>query len=88
MPSNNEVSESEAFLQTDRLPAHADVFNRAVGNIVVPPVIEDYARLEEVVHPGIYRLFYARILNIEAVTESIDEASMSAVAPEEDPGEN
>jgi multiple sugar transport system substrate-binding protein len=84
VPSNNEVSESEAFLQTDRLPAHGDVFNRAVGNIVVPPVIEDYARLEEVVHPGMYRLFYARILNIEAVTDSIDEASKSAVAPEED----
>ncbi len=83
VPSNNEVSESDAFLQPDRLPAHPDVFNRAVGNIVVPPVIEDGERLEEVVHPGVYRLFYARILNIEAVTESIDEASMSAVAPDE-----
>ena len=84
VPSNNEVSESEAFLQPDKLPAHADVFNRSVGNIVVPPAIEDYERLEEVVHPGIYRLFYARILNIEAVTQSIDEASRSVVAPEKE----
>jgi multiple sugar transport system substrate-binding protein len=84
VPSNNEVSESDAFLQPDRLPEHADVFNRSVRDIVVPPVIDDYARLEEVVHPGIYRLFYARILNIEAVTEAIDEASKSVVAPETD----
>ena len=84
VPSNNEVSESDAFLQPDQLPEHADVFNRAVRDIVVPPVIDDYARLEEVVHPGIYRLFYARILNIEAVTESIDEASKSVVAPKAD----
>ena len=88
VPSNNEVSESDAFLQPDQLPEHADVFNRAVRDIVVPPVIDDYARLEEVVHPGIYRLFYARILNIEAVTESIDEASKSVVAPQpEDEGD-
>jgi multiple sugar transport system substrate-binding protein len=79
VPSNNEVSESEAFLQTDRLPAHGEVFNRSVRNIVVPPLL-DYDRLEEVIHPGIYRLFYARILDIEAVTESIDEASRSVVA--------
>jgi multiple sugar transport system substrate-binding protein len=87
VPSNNEVSESDAFLQPDKLPEHADVFNRAVRDIVVPPVIDDYARLEEVVHPGIYRLFYARILNIEAVTESIDEASRSVVAPQADEGD-
>ena len=87
VPSNNEVSESDAFLQPDQLPEHADVFNRAVRDIVVPPVIDDYARLEEVVHPGIYRLFYARILNIEAVTESIDEASRSVVAPQTDEGD-
>ena len=87
VPSNNEVSESDAFLQPDQLPEHADVFNRAVRDIVVPPVIDDQARLEEVVHPGIYRLFYARILNIEAVTESIDEASKSVVAPKADEGD-
>jgi len=87
VPSNNEVSESDAFLQPDKLPEHADVFNRAVRDIVVPPVLDDYARLEEVVHPGIYRLFYARILNIEAVTESIDEASKSVVAPKTDEGD-
>jgi hypothetical protein len=32
-------------------------------------------------------LFYARILNIEAVTESIDEASRSVVAPQTDEGD-
>ncbi len=88
VPSNNEVSQSEAFLQTDKLPAHSDVFSRAVRDIVVPPLVDDYARLEEVIHPGIYRLFYARILNIEAVTESIDEASRSVVAPESEETED
>ena len=86
VPSNNEVSESEAFLQTDKLPAHAEVFNKTVRDIAVSPLIDDYARLEAVIHPGIYRLFYARVLNIEAVTESIDEASRSVVAPEENDG--
>jgi multiple sugar transport system substrate-binding protein len=79
VPSNNEVAESDAFLQPDRLPANAAVFNKSVRDIVISPPDLDLVRLEEVIHPGIYRLFYARILNIEAVTESIDEASRSVV---------
>ncbi|WP_167880444.1 ABC transporter substrate-binding protein [Nocardioides guangzhouensis] len=79
VPSNNEVAESDAFLQPDRLPAHPEVFNKSVRDIVISPPDVDLKRLEQVIHPGIYRLFYARILNIEAVTESIDEASRSVV---------
>ena len=83
VPSNNEVAESDAFLQPDRLPAHAEVFNKSVRDIVISPPDVDFKRLEQVIHPGIYRLFYARILNMEAVTESIDEASRSVVGAQE-----
>lgn len=83
VPSNNEVAESDAFLQPDQLPANAEVFNKSVRDIVISPPTVDFKRLEEVIHPGIYRLFYARILNLEAVTESIDEASRSVVGADD-----
>jgi len=82
VPSNNEVAESEAFLQTDQLPANADVFNRSVRDIVVTPLIESIPRLERSVHDLIYQLFYARVLDMEETTTGIDEASRPVIDPE------
>ena len=82
VPSNNEVAESDAFLQPDQLPASADVFNRSVRDIVVTPLIESFPRLERTVHDLIYQLFYAVVLDMEETTTAIDEASKPVIDPE------
>jgi multiple sugar transport system substrate-binding protein len=82
VPSNNEVAESEAFLQTDQLPAHAEVFNRSVRDVVITPLIESFPRLERAVHDAIYRLFYARVVDIGELTATIDETSRTVIDPE------
>ncbi|MDN5893766.1 MAG: extracellular solute-binding protein [Nocardioides sp.] len=83
VPSHNEVAESDAFLQPDKLPAHPEVFNRSVRDIVMPPLLPSWKALEDAVHDPIYHLFYDRILDIDAVTESIDEASRTVLSPED-----
>ena len=90
VPAHNEVAESETFLQPDRLPQHAEVFNRSVRDVVVPPLLDSLVELEEAIHPELYRLFYARVIDLEAITERIDEVSRTVIAPElvtEDPEE-
>jgi multiple sugar transport system substrate-binding protein len=82
VPSNNQVAESDAFLQKDRMPAHAYVFNRSVRDIVTPPLIESYPALEAAVHAAVYQLFYNRVINIEELTKTIDEQSLAILAPE------
>lgn len=84
VPSHNEVAESEAFLQPERLPAHPEVFNRSVRGIITPPLLESWQDLEEALRDPIYHLFYDRILDIDEVTESIDEASKPILSPPEE----
>lgn len=84
VPSHNEVAESEAFLQPDSLPAHPEVFNRSVRDIVTPPLLDSWQALEEAVREPIYHLFYDRLLNLEAVTEAIDEAARPLLSKEDD----
>lgn len=87
VPSNNEVAEGEAFLQPDQLPAHAAVFNQTVRNIVQPPLLDSWDDLEEAVHAPIYKLFFNRVLNLEELTEAIDEASKSILENQDEPSE-
>lgn len=88
VPANNEVAESDAFLQPALMPAHAEVFNRGVRDIVVPPLLESFAALEEAIHQEIYRLFFARVIDIEELTTAIDEASREIIGEQRtEPGE-
>lgn len=83
VPASNEVAESDAFLQRDQLPAHAEVFNRSVRDIVTPPALETWALLEEALAPHLHQLFYARVLeDLQAATEEIDEISRTVLVPE------
>jgi multiple sugar transport system substrate-binding protein len=83
VPSNNQVAESDAFLQSDQLPAHPEVFNRSVRDIVIPPLTASFPKLEDAVHDQIYQLFYTRVLDMEEQTLAIDETSRTVIAPEE-----
>ncbi len=82
VPSNNEAAESEAFLQPDQKPLNAEVFSRSVRDIVVPPLFESYPRLEESVHDLIYQMFYRQIIDLDELTDLIDEASRPIIDPE------
>lgn len=79
VPANNEVAESPAFLQPEQLPEHAEVFNRGVRDIVIPPLLESFSDLEQAVHDLLYKLFYARVIDIEAITEAVDAASREVI---------
>ena len=81
VPTNTAVSESDAFLQKDRMPAHAYVFNRSVKDIVTLPLIDAWPALEKAVHSDIYQLFYNRVIDIEALTKKIDEESKAILSP-------
>lgn len=84
VPANSEVAESDAFLQKDRMPAHGYVFNRSVKDIVTLPLLDSWPALERAVHADVYQLFYSRLIDIEALTAKIDEASKPVLAPEEE----
>ncbi len=93
VPANNEVAESDAFLQRDQLPAHAEVFNRSIRDIVTPPALGSWEQLNEALHDQLYELFYARVLeDLQAAAEALDETSRTVLSPptdeeSEDPGD-
>jgi multiple sugar transport system substrate-binding protein len=87
VPANAEVSESDAFLQANRMPAHAYVFNRSVKDIVTLPLIDSWPALEAAVHDDVYQLFYSRVIDIEALTKKIDDESKPVLAPEDVPSD-
>ena len=92
VPANNEVSESEAFLQPDQHPAHAEVFNRSIRDIVTPPALESWTDLNDALHDQLHALFYARVLeDLQTAAEEIDETSREVLVPleeEESPGDD
>lgn len=85
VPSNNEVAEDKAFLQPDQLPAHAEVFNRTVRDIVQPPLLDSWSDLEKAVHAPLYKMFYNRLLDLEDLTDAIDEASKPVLENQQEP---
>lgn len=90
VPANETVARSEAFLQPDRQPASAGVFNLSVGDMRLPPVIEDAAGLNAAVEPLLRQLLTAPVLTdveIEDLTAQIDEASRSVLDPDYTPSE-
>src|SRR5690606_27377082 len=82
VPANNEVAESDSFLQRDQLPAHAEVFNRSIRDSVTPPALGSWEDLDEALHDQLYELFYARVLeDLRAAAQAIDETSRTVLSP-------
>ncbi len=89
VPVNETVARSDAFLQPDRQPASAGVFNLSVADMRLPPVTEDAAALNEAVEPLLLQLLTAPVLDdIEELTAQIDEASRSVLDPDYSPSES
>lgn len=83
VPANLTVAASDDFLQPDQRPERARVFNSAVRGIVFPPLLTSWEELESAVAPHVRRLVLdPGEIDIEEITEMIDEASRSVLDPE------
>ena len=84
VPANNEVSSSPAFLAPTDLPANARVFTNSIRYMVVPPFISEREALVDAVEGPLRRLVSRPgVLDLEAATTEIDEASRTVLSPEE-----
>ena len=81
VPANLEVALSDDFLQRGRAPQHSEVFNTSVRTMRLMPLMESYAALEKAVAPRLRELLGVPILDLDALTESIDESSRRVLAP-------
>jgi multiple sugar transport system substrate-binding protein len=81
VPANLEVALSDDFLQRGRAPQHSEVFNTSVRTMRLMPLIESYAALEKAVAPRLRELLSVPILDLDALTEAIDEAARRVLAP-------
>jgi multiple sugar transport system substrate-binding protein len=85
VPANLEVALSDDFLQPGREPLHGQVFTNSVRAIVLPPLLDNWADLEDAVHNSIRTLLIAPVItDLELLTERIDEQSRTVLAPEEE----
>lgn len=84
VPANTEVAASDDFLAPTREPAHSGVFNASIRYMEVPPFIDRREELVEAVTPLLERLVTAPgVLDLDLVTEQIDQASQTILSPEE-----
>ena len=82
-PANTRVALSDAFLQAGRQPAHAQVFNSSVRAMRLPPLVADFAALEQAVAVPLEQLLEVAVPNLEVLTTQIDEASRTVLSPED-----
>jgi multiple sugar transport system substrate-binding protein len=88
VPANAEVALSDAFLQPGRSPEHSAVYNTSVGNLRIPPLLDDYEELEAAVADPLQELLTTPVPDLDLLTEEIDEASVEVLSPPEEPTES
>ncbi|GAB6983497.1 ABC transporter substrate-binding protein [Nocardioides pyridinolyticus] len=85
-PANLEVALSDTFLQPGRQPLHANVFNSAVRAMDFGPLVDTLPAVEEAVRPDLEQLVYGvGVLDLDGITERIDETSRSILDPDYTP---
>ncbi len=86
VPANVAVAASDDFLQPGRLPVNSRIFNTAVRDIYIPPLLTSWTELEDAVQPEIEELVAdGPILlpeTIDEITTRIDEESRLILDPE------
>ena len=83
LPANLEVALTDAFLQPGRMPDHAMFFNNAIRSMRLAPMIDNLGEVEEAVQSGLDQLVYGvGVLDLDAVTQEIDETSRTILDPE------
>ena len=83
-PANTKVALSDAFLQVGRAPVHSGVFNNSIKSMRIPPLLDNLADLEAAVAGPISQLMTVEVPDLDALTEQIDLASQTVLAPPED----
>lgn len=85
-PANLEVALSDTFLQPGRQPLHASIFNSAVRAMEFGPLVDTLPELEEAVQPDLEELVYGvGVLDLDGITERIDETSKPILDPDYTP---
>jgi multiple sugar transport system substrate-binding protein len=85
VPANTEVAASDEFLAPGLEPSHASVFNSSIRYMVVPPFIDQRLALVEAVTPLLEDLVTAPgVLDLDQVTDEIDQASRAILSPEDE----
>lgn len=84
VPANLTVASSDAFLQKGQMPERSRVFNSAIRGIEFQPLIPSWEALEKAVRPYVRQLLLdPGEIDLEAITEKIDEASRAVLSPED-----
>jgi len=84
VPANTDVAFSDAFLQVGRAPVHSGVYNNSIKSMRIPPLVSDFAKLEEAVAEPIEELMTVEVPDLDAITEQIDLDSQTVLAPPDD----
>lgn len=85
MPTNLEVSFSDAFLQPGREPATAQVFTTSLRSIVLAPLMDNWDELEAAVRPQLRDLLTEPVVDdLDAMLDEIDETSREVLSPPEE----
>lgn len=83
VPANTEVAGSDAFLSPWREPEHARVFTSALRGMQLPPLLADPEALDRAVDPLLEQMVTGSgVLDLEAITQEIDDASRALLDPE------
>ena len=83
-PANTSVALSDAFLQVGRAPVHSGVSNNSIKSIRIPPLLSNSAELEAAVALPLKELLEVEVPDLDLLTEQIDEASQTVLAPPEE----
>lgn len=82
VPVANEVAQTDDFLQPGRQPEHSSVFRTFIRYTVPPPLISTESELQQLIDPMIEQLVDVPLLDLEAMAEAIDAASVTVLAPD------
>lgn len=91
VPSNLEVANSAVFLQESRQPSNSFIFNEGVRRTQSLPYTPVWPELTERIDPYLDRMFYAPVIDLEALLADIDAASVPILSPQdesEQPGDD
>lgn len=86
VPSNVQVASSPAFNQPGRLPENNFVFTEGVRRTDRTPFVPEWSRIVEATDPFLERLFYAPVIDVDALLGGMDLRSQTIFAP--DPAES
>lgn len=85
-PANTKVALSDAFLQVGRAPRHSGVSNNSIKYMRIPPLLSNFGDLEAAVSGPLKQLMEVQVPDLDLLTQQIDEASLTVLAPPEPDG--